>query len=218
MLSSWMYAMYCEIMTSKRGTRPYRKTKRARQQEETRRRITRAAVELHGTVGPAKAGVTDVAKLAGVSRMTVYSHFPTERDLFMACSSHWASENPFPDPSAWAEIDGPVERLGTALRELYAWYGQKQDMLGKVLRDTPLLPALGSVMDELWWPYLGAVVEVLLPGWPHGPSEPPRVRAALSLAVDFGTWQTLTRSGLDDAQGAELVARMISQVLGDGLR
>ena len=43
-----------------RTRRPYRKRKRAEQEEETRERITEAAVELHRTKGPANTGIADV--------------------------------------------------------------------------------------------------------------------------------------------------------------
>lgn len=199
--------LYTETMAD-RSPRTYRKKKRARQEQETRRRITEAAVELHRTLGPAAAKVTDIAELAGVSRTTVYSHFPTESDLFVACSTHWATRNPFPEPSEWAGIDDPAARLTTALRELYRWYGLKQDMLGKVLRDTPLVPALAAVMDELWWPYLEQIVDVLARGWPAPGVRDDESRATLQLVVDFDTWRILTRSGLDDRRAARLAARV----------
>ena len=53
--------------------------RRAELQEQTRLRITEAAVELHGTLGPARTSVTAVAERAGVERATVYRHFPDER-------------------------------------------------------------------------------------------------------------------------------------------
>ena len=139
---------------TKPSPRPYRKRKRAKSEEQTRQRITEAAVELHGTVGPAHTTVTEVAKLAGVSRMTVYNHFPTEVDLFVACSTHWATQNPFPDPARWAAIDDPSKRLVSALKELYGWYGLKEDMLGQVFRDTPVVPSLAEVMDGFWSTYV----------------------------------------------------------------
>jgi AcrR family transcriptional regulator len=202
--------VYTEIMSSDASPRPYRKRKRAEQEQETRRRITEAAVQLHGTAGPANTAVTDVAKLAGVSRMTVYNHFPTETDLFRACSTHWATVNPFPRPSAWAGIDDPSERLITALRELYRWYRLKQDMLGKVLRDTPILPSLARVMDDLWWPYLQEIVRTLAVGWPVEQRDDAELKAVLRVAVDFDTWRTLTDSGLDHERAPELAARMVT--------
>ena len=196
-------------MTAGSTSRPYRKIERARREEETRRRITEAAVDLHGTRGPANTTVTEVAKLAGVSRMTVYNHFPTEFDLFLACSTHWATRNPFPDPSRWAESNNPSERLISALKELYGWYGLKEDMLGKVFRDAPVLPSLQKVLDDLWSTYVEQLVGALAQGWPVRKAESETLRAALRLVVDFGTWRVLTRSGLDHGRAAELAARIV---------
>lgn len=209
-MSSSQYMVYHENMTS-RSTRPYRKRKRAKQEEETRRRITEAAMELHGTVGPAETSITDIAKRAGVSRMTVYNHFPTEVDLFAACSSHWASLNPLPDPEPWKAITDPAERLRHALGQLYAWYARHEDgMLGHVLRDTPAVPALGEVMERFWDRWTEEVVRVLQRGWP--PAATPEGRdllAALRLATDFGTFRALSGSGLDADEAADLVGRMV---------
>src|SRR3954471_19243501 len=122
--------------------RKYELKKRAERQAETRRRIVQATEELHRTVGPAKTTISEVAERAGVQRLTVYNHFPEERELFAACSAHFRQENPAPDPAAWAEIADPDERLRTALTELYAYYERTEDMTGNVRRDAELLPAL----------------------------------------------------------------------------
>jgi AcrR family transcriptional regulator len=71
-----------------------REKRRAELEAETRRRITESAVELHGTVGPARTSISAVAERAGVRRSTVYRHFPDDEALFGACSSHWAAANP----------------------------------------------------------------------------------------------------------------------------
>ncbi len=205
--------MHNEIMT-KPNPRPYRKRRRAESEEETRRRITEAAVELHGTVGPSNSTITEVAKLAGVSRMTVYNHFPTEVDLFAACSSHWASQNPFPDPSRWTGVTEPSERLRSALEEMYGWYDSKQQMLGNVLRDVPVVPALAEVMDELWTTYMADIVGVLAEGLTPRSGQDGALHASLRLAVDFNTWRTLTESGLGRGEAAEVMARMVQQATG----
>jgi AcrR family transcriptional regulator len=198
------------------SSRSYRKRKRAESEEETRRRITEAAVELHGTVGPAKSTRTQVAKLAGVSRMTVYNHFPTEVDLFTACSSHWVAHNPFPDPSSWTGSD-PEERLSAGLEELYGWYGRQQKMLGNVLRDTPIVPALAEVMSELWTGFMDGVVQALARGWPLRKGEPEALNGMLRLAVDFDTWRTLTGAGLDDRAAAQLMRRAVTCTVRGGI-
>jgi AcrR family transcriptional regulator len=186
-------------------TRRYRKRKRARQEEQTRRRITEAVVELHRTVGPARTKVTEVAERAGVSRMTVYNHFPTDADLIEACSAHWTARNPFPDPTRWADLDDPAGRLRSALGELYAWYERTEDMMGNVLRDAAIVEPLDDVLDATWRPYLDGLIDTLAAGWDDG-----EVRAALRLAVHFQSWRLLTDSGLASEVAARVAARMVA--------
>ncbi len=62
-------------------SRTYTLRKRAEQQAETRRRIVEAAIDLHGSVGPANTTFSMIAERAGVQRHTLYAHFPDERSL-----------------------------------------------------------------------------------------------------------------------------------------
>jgi AcrR family transcriptional regulator len=210
--------VYSELMKAESSSRPYRKIERARKEEETRKRIVAAAVELHRTVGPAHTTIADVARLAGVTRMTVYNHFPTEVDLFVGCSTHWATKNPFPSPAGWADIEDSTKRLSYALNELYQWYGLKQDMLGKVFRDTPILPSLAEVMGNLWTPYVEELIATLAEGWPVQRDDAESLSRALRLVIDFNTWRSLSGSGVDDQSAAELAARMVISALGPGSR
>src|SRR3954447_17721573 len=95
--------------------RPYTKRRRAELEEETRRRITAATVELPREVGPAHTTISAIAERAGVQRLTVYRHFPDERTLLGACSAHWRAGHPAPDPSPWPAIGDPEERLRAAV-------------------------------------------------------------------------------------------------------
>jgi AcrR family transcriptional regulator len=97
-------------MSAEKTTRRYQLRKRADAMEATRRRITEAAMELHGTVGPARTTMTAVAERAGVQRQTVYRHFANEEELFAACSRHFASQHPWPDAGGWEAIADPAER------------------------------------------------------------------------------------------------------------
>src|ERR1700676_4372630 len=115
--------------------RPYRLKRRAETEQRTRLRITESAVELHGTLGPARTSVSAVAQRAGVRRSTVYRHFPDEASLFFACTSYWTEANPLPDVSRWIAIDNPAVRLTVALGELYAHYRRTERMMSNILRD-----------------------------------------------------------------------------------
>jgi AcrR family transcriptional regulator len=195
-------------MSDKR--RPYKMKRRAEQEAQTRQRITESAVELHGTLGPARTSMKAVAEHAGVPRSTVYRHFPDEEALFGACSAHWAAENPPPDVSAWQGIGDPDERLATALEELYAYYRGAGDMLDKLLRDEQAVP----MVAELFAPYhqfLVAITEILLRGRSLRGKARDRVRAAIGHAISFRTWQQLTgESGLGDEEAAELMRRLVA--------
>ena len=126
--------------------RRYQMKRRAEQEAETRLRITESAVDLHGTLGPARTSVSAVAERAGVRRSTVYRHFPDERALFGACSAHWAASNPPPDLGRWRQVADPDERLELALGELYAYYRRSGSMLDRLLRDEEAVPIVGELM------------------------------------------------------------------------
>src|ERR687890_2415321 len=104
------------------ATRRYEKKRRAEQQAETRQRIVEAMVALHREVGPARTTISAIGERGGVERLTVYRHFPDERSMFEACTTHYATEVPQPDPARWADIDDPAERLRAVLLNFYDYY------------------------------------------------------------------------------------------------
>ena len=120
--------------------RTYRLKKRAATMTQTRQRIAEAAVELHGTVGPARTTMSAVAERAGVQRHTLYRHFPTEADLFGACSAHFFTLNPLPDLEPWRQIRDPRERLSpTHLRSCTPTTNVPSRCCSNVLRDAELV-------------------------------------------------------------------------------
>jgi AcrR family transcriptional regulator len=195
--------------TGKQAKRPYRKKARAAQEEETRHRITQAAMELHGTVGPARTTIKAVAERAGVQRATVYRHFPDEESLFAACSAHWFSLNPAPDPDDYARISDPSERLAAGLRALYEWYEWAEPMLENTLRDAPLVPAMRPAYDA-FGAYLDAFAAALVRGRRERGGRRKRVAAKAGHAVAFTTWRSLVRTnGLPSEEAAELMAAFV---------
>lgn len=172
-------------------TRTYTLKRRAEQQAETRRRIVEAAVELHGSVGPAATTVSMVAERAGVQRHTFYAHFPDERDLLMACSGLFLERNPMPDAEPWRTIRNPKERLRTGLSAIYDWYERTAELTTCVLRDAERHPLVREVNDLRAGPMFAAYHEVL------GVRLDAAQRALLPLALSFYTWRTLAHeSGL----------------------
>jgi AcrR family transcriptional regulator len=198
-------------MSSEMGEkRKYELKKRAERLAETRRRITEATVELHRTVGPAATQVNEVARRAGVQRMTVYNHFPDETSLFAACSAHWRALHPAPDLAAWRAVEDPGARLRLGLRELYAWYRETEPMTANVLRDAQVLPALRAIIDGGLLRYLDQVRLVLTEPIGARGRRRERVEAAARAAVD--TWRALAPLG--DADAAELAAGLVELAAG----
>lgn len=193
-------------------TRKYELKQRAESQTATRERIVEATVELHDSVGPARTTISAIAERAGVQRLTVYRHFPDERTLFEACARHWTAEYPVPDPSAWAAVDDPEERLRIALSTIYAFFRTTEGMTGNLLRDLPDSPVLQEVAEP-FLQYWETVREVLDRGWKTRGLKRKLLRAVIGHAVEFETWRSLTRrEGLEDVVAAEAMVRLARAV------
>jgi AcrR family transcriptional regulator len=178
--------------------------KRADDEERTRARIVDAAESLHRTVGPANATVSAIAQAAGVTRTTVYRHFPDDESLFLACSGQWLARQQLPNPGAWEDGD-PWVRLRLGLLDIYRYYRAGEAMLTMIHRDAAIVP--------------GRVREARLEGeksWradlsrslPHRRRS--AVRAAVGHAASFATWRSLCVSeGLTDAAAVDLMVAMV---------
>jgi AcrR family transcriptional regulator len=189
-------------------TRTYRKRKRAELEAETRLRIIEAAVELHTTVGPARTSIAAIAKRAGVQRHTVYAHFADERSLFRACSAHWESLHPLPDPAAWLKLEDPLLRLRGALEALYGWYEEVADAVAVLSRDASVVPAVAAQW-EAWAVQLARLADTLAA--PLGRSRP--VRAAVGHAIAFETWRSLVQQqGLTNKQAVRAMVGFVENV------
>jgi AcrR family transcriptional regulator len=191
-----------------RESRKYEQRKRAAQVADTRLRITEAAIELHAAVGPARATLSAVAQRAGVERRTLYRHFAGEADLFDACSTHYFAANPWPDLPRWRAIGDPGERLRLALDELYAYYERTEPMFSSVLRDAEVVEFARSAIAPLE-AYLDDAVGVLLVGWKARGRRRELLRRALSHALAFSTWRSLSAGGVARADAVRLVAALV---------
>jgi AcrR family transcriptional regulator len=194
-------------------TRAYRMSKRADNVNETRQRIVEATVELHETVGLAETSIASIAAEAGVTRLTVYRHFPEMLSLFEACSAHWLSEQRPPDPESWARINDPDERLQTGLLDLYRFYREGATMLTGVYRDWHVLPEAFTgqlhARDD-------AFRDVLLA--PFGTAGQTRrlLSAVIGHAVVFPTWQSLCQQrSLSNEEAATTMAKLARTVISE---
>jgi AcrR family transcriptional regulator len=190
-------------------TRKYEMKRRAERIEETRRRITEAAVELHETVGPARTTVSAVAEKAGVQRHTYYAHFPEIEDLYRACTAHYMERHPLPDPSSWVETPEPEERMKRALSEVYTYYSSTEAMLANVLRDGQLDPR-GQESMVMLYQHWGKMRDTIADAFDASGERREALLGAVALALDFQTWRTLVRGqGLEQDRVVGLMVGMV---------
>ncbi|CAN5563719.1 hypothetical protein BH20CHL7_BH20CHL7_00700 [soil metagenome] len=196
-----------QMRSTNASPRVYRMTRRAEQVDLTRQQITAATARLHTTIGPANTSIAAIAQEAGVTRLTVYRHFPEMDELFAACRAHWRSENLPPDARAWATIDAFESRARHALIELYGWYRAKAEALFPIYRDVTTMPLSSQQAVRKDIEYLAAAI-----GAGDVPDDPAgmRLRAAIRHLVDFRTWRSFAiDQELDDAEIVEVAVGML---------
>lgn len=176
---------------------------RAVRQEETRERIVSATVDLHESIGPLATTISAIAERAGVQRLTVYRHFPTEEELFAACTQHHFGLHPPPDLMSWAGIADPRERTEAGLRDLYRFWAEIDLMAASVLRDQEVAPdRVGAGLIA----FMNSAADLLAAPW-GVEGERHALRGVMGHVVHYRTWQTLVRDpGLptDEAVAASL--------------
>jgi AcrR family transcriptional regulator len=191
--------------------RRYRLKARAARQDDNRRRIVEATYQLHMTIGPSRATMSAIARLAGVKRPTVQRHFPDLSTLFMACSLHGMQLDPPPDPAAWQRIADPGRRLLGALCELYPFYRRNRTVWSEMPNffGVPGLDALWAIAaKQREWQR-----SVLAQGWEVAEERRESLTAALGHAIDFWAWRSLAEGqGLDDEKAALLMTDMIAGI------
>ena len=194
--------------------RKYELKKRADDVAETHRRITEAAIELHGSVGPSRTTLSAVAKRAGVERRTLYRHFPSEADLFAACSAHYFTANPWPDLGSWRAVGDPRQRLERALDELYAYYERTEPMFSNVLRDAELVDFARDAVAPLH-AYLEVAAETLIIGRRVRGRKRELLGGALRHALAFSTWRSLSTNGIGRPDAVPLITALVEAAGGD---
>ena len=191
-------------------SRKYELKARAESQRKTRERIAKAAAELHEEKGVAQTTVAEVARRAGVSRLTVYNHFPDLSSLLPACAAHYESVHPPPDFDAILELEDPSERARATLARLYARYRETEQLLSRLLSDRASVPELDRFMEQDIDRLQAELAENLSGAFAVRGRRAQRLDALIRLALDFWTWRRLTREGLDDDDAAEAMATAIT--------
>ena len=189
--------------------RKYELKARAEAQEETRRRIAAAAAALHEEVGVGNTTVADIARRAGVQRVTVYNHFADLDALLPACSADWLERHPLPDLTTALAVEDPRERVRGVLEAFYPWYRENEGMQLRVQGERSTVPELERWMASTADVTQDGLATGLAEGFGRKGAAAERTRTLIRLALDFWTWRRLSTEGLDDSQAAALMSQTV---------
>ena len=192
--------------------RPYQLRIRADRQRETRERIVAATEALHVEVGPARTTIADIARRAGVERLTVYNHFPELHQLLEACQASFLAAHPPPDLSPHGvSKSGAVDRLESVLVQLYGWFRENEAMERNIHRDRHLVPELDDLLRKTLDPVFDRIASEYATLIARSARAAARTGPMIRVALDFRTWQLVARDG-SDREAARLLARAIAGV------
>jgi AcrR family transcriptional regulator len=189
--------------------RRYELKRRAERRDETRRRIVDATIHLHQTVGSAGATITAIAREAGVSRLTIYRHFPDEVSLLQASTGTYNVAHPPPDVGELLPIEDPVRRLELALDLLYRYYAENEAMLSSGADAMPTHPAL-AVALEPFFEGQRQLAALLASEWEVDGGPGTSLAAAIGHAIALPTWRSLRQEqGVSHEQAVRLMVGLV---------
>jgi AcrR family transcriptional regulator len=175
--------------------RRYRMDGRRAASEAIRQRIVVAAAALHAEKGALATGWDEIAAGAGVSRATVYHHFPSLDTLVPACAqlAFDLIEVPTPEMAGrrFAGLPDPEERLADFVEESCRCYAAGAGWLRAAWRERDLLPAMEAAVSRLQRA-LAVLLDAALAGVELGVES----RRVLMTLLDFPFWDALDQAGV----------------------
>lgn len=106
-------------------------------------------------------------------------------------------------------LEDPNARVHAVLSLLYPAFRRQAPMSGKVLDDRRALPALDALLARTRDANIARLTTTLTSGFSAKGATARRPSAVIALALDFWTWQQLTREGLSDPEAAVLMADLV---------
>ncbi|HLS55524.1 MAG TPA: TetR/AcrR family transcriptional regulator [Zeimonas sp.] len=186
--------------------RPYNSETRRRKQAELRERIAAAAAELHAQRGAVATSNADIARQAGVSLPTVYSHFPSQDDLLGACTAHVAGrapQVPVEQILGAPDLRAATERLVDAADALNAHFAP-----WKAWREDRVIPFLARMSDAARAQQTALIAQLLERHF--GAGDHREVAATWETLLSFDPWHRMV---LEHGLPRPAVRRQLVQML-----
>ena len=202
--------MKTSLKTKPPLTRKYDNKRRLQKQDELKSRIAAATAELHASKGAAETSYADIARQAGVSLPTVYSHFPEQDELFRGCTSHVADRAPtipvneILDASS---LSAAIERLVDAMEQLHIYY---EPWSSRRMEGYVTFLAEMSVQGR---EQQSATIEKIMRHF-LGPGKRRNLIAGCETVLSFDFWYRLVRGhGLPRSQARQILIQSLQSIL-----
>lgn len=186
--------------------RAYNAESRRRQQAERKARIAAATAGLHAQKGVAGTSYADIARQAGVSLPTVYSHFPTQDELLRGCTAHVAARAPgipLQVVLVAADLPAAADLLVASMERVHLhfepWLARREDGV------VPFLAAASAALCRDRTALVARVLERHL-----GSGSRPELEAAWESLLSFDFWHRLVRAhGLSRAAARRVIVQCL---------
>lgn len=186
--------------------RTYTMQRRAALEAETREQIVRATVALHAEHGGLGTSYAMIAERAQVAPQTVYNHFPSQGELFGACTGHVLDRAPPLGAETFRSGRSPEARLGLLATAVFARHAFLAPWMRIGWYEAALIPALGAIQAQGHAALRQLIAAAVAPDRePTGEF----VDAAFVL-LDYPAWREFTRS-----RSSPEAARMVGDCLTD---
>ncbi|MBA3054009.1 MAG: TetR/AcrR family transcriptional regulator [Sphingomonadales bacterium] len=187
---------------------------RAEQKQLTRRRIVQAARTCFLADGVAETGFNEIARRAGVSRATVYLHFPGKQPLLLALlEEDWEAQRVLFASAPWptdSELAGAFSRWLARMVKAYRARRESMGLYALVIAQDPATHLRLSEQRRALLAELGSRFPAFAVA---GEADPERRVAAflmLSQIEQFCMLATIENWGAEAVAGADLLGRAIA--------
>jgi AcrR family transcriptional regulator len=195
----------------------YRARGRTKRSAETRARIMDATRQLLDEGAFHDSTVEEVGERAGVSRATVYQHFPSRVDLVDALCDTFGQNAALLRLRESVELDDLAEALGETLADTTRFWSSEDSVLRQLYGVSAVDPAAGALVERQLRDRRGEMRKLarrLEAGHAlRAGVDRESALAQLMVLTSYGTYTELRREGLSDKRLTEQLQSTARQLL-----